>query len=143
MAIGNFSVKLNINMISNKTLLLIQLLITSSVFSQIISEKDLVGTYGDTTCFRASECCVSKLKIKEDKTYILVMIGINHGRKNKTTYKGTWKMENELITLIPDKNKKNLKEELEAEIYQFYQKTLLYENQGKYDPGNIAFKKNP
>ncbi len=106
------------------------------------NESTIVGTYGDTICFRASECCISKLKIKEDHTYVLVMVGNNHGHKNKNTYKGTWKVENDFITLTPDKNKKNLKDESEATTYKMYQKNLLYEHAGVYLPENIAYKKN-
>ncbi len=106
------------------------------------NESTIVGTYGDTTCFRASECCISKLKIKADHTYILVMVGINHGHKNKSTYNGTWKVENDFITLTPDKNIKNLKEESETTTYKIFQKNLLFENAGMYLPENIAYKKN-
>gem|GEM_PF-6564663 len=106
------------------------------------TESDFIGTYGDTTCFRASECCVSKLKIKEDHTYTLVMVGNNHGHKNKSTSKGKWKADNDFITLTPDKNKKNLKEEQGATTYKVHQKNLLFENAGLYLPENIAFKKN-
>ena len=106
------------------------------------TESDFIGTYGDTICFRASECCVSKLKIKEDHTYTLVMVGNNHGHKNKSTYKGTWKADNDFITLTPDKTNKNLKEEQEATTYKVHQKNLLFENAGLYLPENIAYKKN-
>jgi hypothetical protein len=105
-------------------------------------ESEFIGTYGDTICFRANECCISKLKIKEDHTYLLVMVGYNHGHKNKSTYKGTWKVENDFITLTPDKNKKNLKEEQKATTYKIHQKNLLFENARLYLPENIAYKKN-
>ncbi len=126
----------------NGLLIIFFLSFLSPIFSQSIFESNFVGLYGDTTCFRASECCISKLKIKEDHTYVLVMVGNNHGHKNKNTYKGTWKVENDFITLTPDKNKKNLKDESEATTYKMYQKKLLFENAGMYLPENIAYKKN-
>lgn len=69
-------------------------------------------------------------------------MGINHVRKHKSTYKGTWKVENDFITLTREKNKKNLKEEQEVTRYKVHQKNLLFENAGLYLPENIAFKKN-
>ncbi len=111
-------------------------------FSQNCSEKDFIGTYGDTTCFRASECCISTLKIKHDHTYVLVMKGINHGHKNKSKYFGTWKVENDIIVIIPNQTKKNIKDGMEMLSYRFYQNMLIYENEGKFDLENIAYRKH-
>ncbi len=125
-----------------RIIVLFFLLLPSFGHTQTFFEKDFVGTYGDTTCFRSSECCVSKLKIKVNHTYVLVMTGHNHGHKNKSTYTGTWKIESNTITLTPDKTKRNLRDEIEVVTYLLYQNTLVCENEGKFDVENIAYRKN-
>jgi len=110
--------------------------------SQTIIKTDTLSIYGHyegVICFRISECCTTKLLLKENYEYKMKLISNNHGRKNKSIEYGTWMLEGEILILNKNKTKDDDKPELEK--YKVIKSNLWYYSTETLEPTEIALKR--
>jgi hypothetical protein len=116
------------------------LILSSSFIDLNINKVDLIGKYKRSVCFRINECVVSKLTIKKNHTYAIMYIGNNHGRKSKSTEKGTWIINGDIITF---KELKSSDKEVfqEQDTYKLYKGDLWYYSKRTLELDKVAFEK--
>lgn len=100
---------------------------------------NISGHYEGLICFRISECCTTKLLLKENYEYKMKLISNNHGRKNKSTEYGTWMLDGEILIL--NKNKTKVDDKPEPEKYKLIKSNLWYYSSETLEPIEIALKR--
>lgn len=107
-------------------------------FNKSVDSFEISGKYEGTICFRSNECCTTKLLLEKNNSFVMKLIGNNHGRKNKSTYRGQWIIEGDILVLTQTEMKSN-KDFMEPEKYKIFKGDLWYYSQ--YELIEIALER--